>query len=74
METILAKLVSGYHLLEQISNWAVGNPGPAFFFGAMFWALANTLVKLSPTRADDIVLDIIAKSIVAGYQKAFKRM
>jgi hypothetical protein len=73
MEAILAKLVSTYHLIEQISNWAVTNPGPAFFFGAAFWALLNTAVKLSPTRADDVVVDIIGKAFMAGWNKAFKR-
>jgi hypothetical protein len=73
MEWLLTKLVSAYHLVEQVSNWAACNPGPAFFFGAVFWALLNTVVKLSPTSADDIVVDIIARAFMAGWNKAFKR-
>ena len=71
MEWILAKLVSAYHVIEQITNWAVSNPGPAFFFGAFLWALLNTIVKLSPTKYDDIIVDILAQSIKAGFDKAF---
>ncbi len=73
METILAKLVSAYHVVEQIANWAVSNPGPAFFFGAFLWALLNTIVKLSPTKYDDIIVDILAKSVKAGFDKAFSK-
>lgn len=72
METILAKLVSTWELIARIADWAVMNPGPAFFFGAFFWALLNTIVKLSPTRADDIVVDIIGKSFSVAWQKAVK--
>ena len=73
MEWILANLVSAYHVIEQITNWAVSNPGPAFFFGAFLWALLNTIVKLSPTRYDDIIVDILARSIKAGVDKAFRK-
>ena len=71
METVLAELVSAYHVIEQLTNWAVTNPGPAFFFGAFLWALLNTIVKLSPTKYDDIIVDILAKSVRAGFDKAF---
>ena len=73
METVLVKLVSAYHVIEQLTNWAVTNPGPAFFFGAFLWALLNTIVKLSPTKYDDIIVDILAKSALAGFDKGFGR-
>jgi hypothetical protein len=73
MDWILANMVSGYHAIERIANWATTNPGPAFFFGAFLWALLNTIVKLTPTSADDIVVDIIAKALKTAYDKAFRR-
>ncbi len=73
MDWILANMVSGYHAIERIANWAATNPAPAFFFGAFLWALLNTIVKLTPTSADDIVVDIIARSLKTAYDKAFRR-
>jgi hypothetical protein len=73
MEWLVARMISGYHVVEQITNWAVSNPGPAFFLGAFLWALLNTIVKLSPTKYDDIIVDILAKSIRAGFGKAIGR-
>lgn len=73
METLLAKLVASFQFVETIVDWGFNNPGPAFFFGAVFWALLNTAVRKSKMKADDIVLDIFVEAIKAGYNAAFKR-
>lgn len=73
MEWILAKMVSGFSGIEHLADWAVTNPGAAMFFGALLYALLNTIVKLSPTKYDDIVVDVLAKSLKEAYQKAFSK-
>ena len=55
--------------MEETLSWCVNHPLTSYFVGAFLYAAANTIVKLSPTKADDIVVDIIGKGIKAGFDK-----
>lgn len=56
--------------LVAVWEWMNVNPGLTFFLGNFSFALLNTLVKLSPTKADDIILDILYRSFKAGWAEA----
>ena len=70
MEWLLAQLVSGWWLVKVVINWSIANPGAAMFWVGVWGTLFNYLVKITPTRIDDSLLDALSRAIKEGFSKS----
>lgn len=73
METIvsffLARLVNAWDGIDMIVTWADQNVLAAIFFGYLFRELARYGVKKSPTKYDDLCLEMLDDAVSKAWAK-----
>jgi hypothetical protein len=69
IQWVLTRFTEGWAGIELIAQWADQHVLAAIFFGFLFRELARFIVKKTPTRYDDIGLEIIEDAIAGAFQK-----
>lgn len=69
INSILGGLLSGFKFISQIAEWCIEQPLAASFWGAVFFSILNSIVKYTPTKVDDSLLDILVRSITNAVTK-----
>jgi hypothetical protein len=73
METVisfvLARFVNAWDGIDLIVNWADGHVLAAIFFAYFLRELARYAVKKSPTRYDDLCLDMLEDAFSNAWAK-----
>lgn len=67
---ILGQLVSGWWLVTVVVNWSIANPAASAFWAGVWLAAINYVVKLTPTRIDDSLLDALIRVVSEGLARA----
>ncbi len=70
IEWVLKQFVSGWDVFVIVIEWAVKNPVAAAFWAGVWASILNYVVKITPTRLDDSLLDAITRALVEGMSRA----
>jgi hypothetical protein len=73
MEWLLAQLVSGWGVIENVAVWANNNVLAAIFFGYLFREFVGWIVKKTPTKYDDIGLEIVEDAITKAWSRVAQK-
>ena len=69
MEWFLTRLVQSWDVINGVTMWAQDHVLAAIFFGAMFMKILDYIVKKTPTKYDDMTLEIIEDAIKGAWDK-----
>lgn len=67
---ILGQLVSGWWFVTVVVNWSIANPAAAAFWAGVWATALNYIVKITPTKVDDSLLDAIIRAVTDGLERA----
>lgn len=70
IEWVLKQFVSGWDVFVIVLAWAANNPVAAAFWAGVGASILNYVVKITPTRLDDSLLDAITRALVEGMSRA----
>lgn len=70
MEWLLAHLVSSFDFINQIAQWGQDHVLAAVFFGMFFMKVADYIVRKTPTKYDDMTLEILEDAFKSAWGKA----
>lgn len=70
IEWVLKQFVSGWDVFVIVLAWAANNPVAAAFWAGVWASILNYVVKITPTRLDDSLLDAITRALIEGMNKA----
>lgn len=66
METILAYILSGFNVVQEVGTWAYLHPEAAAVVGGI---IAELVAKYSPWRGADGLVEIVGKAIIKSMKK-----
>ena len=69
----MAHIVSGWHVVTYVVDWAASNPMVSTFTGIFIYECAYKVIKMTPTTKDDLLFDVITKAFKKAFGKAIKK-